>query len=134
MIASVEEYSEDIGVLISNKGMLLKFFIATIIQVTAYFSITFFVYKAMGLSGSSVYEIISLQAILYVTVAFIPTPGSVGTSEIGFALILGHVFQGGMLVYGMLLWRGIVYYLNMIISGLFVFGMSLFNKDESVYS
>lgn len=134
MIESVEEYSDDIGVLIENKLLLLKFVFITVVQLTVYFSITYFIYKALGLTGVPVYDIIALQAILYVAVAFIPTPGSVGSSEIGFALILGHVFSGGLTVYALLLWRGIVYYFNMIISGIFVLVMTRVKNKATVYN
>ncbi len=103
---------------------------ASVLQVTAFFSITFFVYRALGLSGASVYHIITLQALLYMAIAFIPSPGTVGAAEAGFAMLLGSVFSSNIIAVALLLWRGISYYFGLVVCGLFTFYLYLFDKNR----
>lgn len=115
--AFIEEYLEGVNQLKEDLPLTLYMFGLSILQLTAFFSITFFVYRALGLSGISAFRIISLQAMLYMAVSFVPIPGTVGASEAGFALLLGSVFQGHFLAAGLLLWRIITYYFGLVFSG-----------------
>jgi uncharacterized protein (TIRG00374 family) len=114
-----EEYLEGIEALKQDPLLTIYMLGLSILQLTAFFSITFFVYKGLGLSGISAFRIISLQAMLYMAVSFVPIPGTVGASEAGFALLLGSVFHGNFLGAALLLWRVITYYFGLIFSGLF---------------
>lgn len=115
----VEDYNRCIKSFKNDIGLTLKMFLATVVQLTVFFSITYFIYKALGLSGKSILDIIALQALLYMAVSFIPTPGSAGASEAGFVLILQSVFTGNLITAALLLWRGISFYLSLIFCGLF---------------
>lgn len=113
------EYYRSIVMMKEDLKLTFSLFLATIIQLTAFFSITFFVYKALGLEGVSVVDIISLQALLYMAVSFVPIPGTVGASELGFVTLLGSVFTSNLVTVAMLLWRGISYYFGLLFCGLF---------------
>ncbi len=115
----IEEYLEGVNQLKEDLTLTIYMFGLSIIQLTAFFSITFFVYKALGLTGTSAFRIISLQSMLYMAVSFVPIPGTVGASEAGFALLLGSVFHGNFLAAGLLLWRTITYYFGLLFSGVF---------------
>jgi uncharacterized protein (TIRG00374 family) len=119
----IEEYLDGVEELKKDMSLTLYMFLLSILQLTAFFSITFFVYRALGLSGVSAFQIISLQAMLYMAVSFVPIPGTVGASEAGFALLLGGVFHGPFLAAGLLLWRIITYYFGLIFSGVFSLGV-----------
>jgi uncharacterized protein (TIRG00374 family) len=125
----IEEYLEGINQLKEDMPLTLYMFGLSILQLTAFFSITFFVYRALGLTGISAFKIISLQAMLYMAVSFVPIPGTVGASEAGFALLLGSVFQGHFLAAGLLLWRIITYYFGLVFSGAFSLLVYLFEKN-----
>jgi hypothetical protein len=62
--AFVTEYGACIQVYKEDVMLTAKLFLLSALQVTAFFSITFFVYRALGLSGVSLYKIITLQAFL----------------------------------------------------------------------
>lgn len=131
----IEEYLEGVNQLKDDLPLTLYMFGLSIIQLTAFFSITYFVYRALGLTGISAFKIISLQAMLYMAVSFVPIPGTVGASEAGFALLLGSVFQGNFLAAGLLLWRTITYYFGLLFSGLFslvIYLMDNIKKTEVV--
>lgn len=116
----VESYGESLANIISHKREAIQYFILSLIQILFYFAIAWCVYKGFGLTGASVYEIINLQALLYMAVALIPTPGSVGASEVAFALIMGEIFTRAYASMGILMWRGITFYFGLILTGLFV--------------
>lgn len=115
----ISEYEVSINKLKENKLYTVKMFLITFIQLTLFFSITVFIYKALNLHGTGIIEIICLQAFLYMAVSFIPTPGTAGVSEVGFVLILGNVFSPNIVGTALLLWRGISYYFSLVFSGVF---------------
>ncbi len=126
----MEEYEHAIKAYKNDWRFTLNMFLVTIIQLTAFFSITFFIYRALGLSGASMMHIVSLQAMLYMAVAFIPSPGTVGASEVGFALLLGSVFSANLVTVATLLWRGISYYFGLILCGLFTLWLYAFGRKH----
>ncbi|RKD29530.1 lysylphosphatidylglycerol synthase transmembrane domain-containing protein [Thermohalobacter berrensis] len=113
----LNEYKENIEKIRENKLMSIKIGIITIIQLTFYFSITYFVYRALGFNSASLIDIISIQSLLYMAVSFIPTPGNVGVSEGGFYILFGSFFTKNVLLYAIILWRIIIYYFNLLVSG-----------------
>lgn len=125
MNSKIDDYTEHIREMIAMKGLVAPVACLTLIQLTAYFSIGWFVYKALGLTGGSFLSIVTLQALLFVSVAFIPTPGSAGASEYGFYLLFTAIFTQDAIAGGVLLWRGISYYLNLCITGLITLAFSL---------
>ncbi len=106
-------------------------FALSIVQLTAFFSVTYLVYLALGLRGVSYIEIISLQAMVYMAVSFIPSPGTAGASEVGFSLLLGSIFTSHLLAMAILLWRGISYYFGLIFCGLFTLYVYVTDKQRS---
>lgn len=123
-----EEYHEAMGQFHEDITNTLWLFLLSVIQLTAFFSITYLVYLALGLRGVSYMEIISLQAMLYMAVSFIPSPGTAGASEMGFSLLLGSIFSSHLLAMAILLWRGISYYFGLIFCGLFTLYVYLTDK------
>ncbi len=103
-------------------------FFLSVIQLTVFFSVTYLVYLALGLRGASYIDIISLQAMLYMAVSFIPVPGTAGASEIGFSILLGSIFTAHLLTMAILLWRGISYYFGLVFCGLFTLSVHLAEK------
>lgn len=106
----------------------LRLFGLSILQLTFFFSVTYCVYLALGLRGISYLEIISLQAMLYMAVSFIPVPGTAGASEVGFSILLGTVFTSNLLAMAILLWRGISYYFGLVFCGIFTLIIHFLDK------
>ena len=102
----------------NNKSVILKTLATTYIQFIAYYSISYFVYRSFGLSEHNIFEIITMQSILYATVSGIPSPGAVGVSEGGFLAIFKHIYSENMVNSAMLLSRGINFYLFVLISSI----------------
>jgi hypothetical protein len=104
---------------VQNSPMLAgKVFLMTLLQLTAYFAVSWAIYRSFGFSHIGIQRVLALQALLYMAISFIPTPGNAGASEGGFLLIFQLLFTGGTLMPAMLLWRLITYYLNLLFGGL----------------
>lgn len=115
----IDEYSYSIKLFIKNKKALCLSIILTIIQLTVFFSISYCVYKAFNLNGLSIFEVLSLQVFLYMSVSPIPTPGNVGANEVAFLTIFANVFPGNIIGYSVFLYSIYVYYFLVVVCGLF---------------
>ena len=116
----VEDYTSAIDGLKANKWETAGLFLVSAVQILVFFSINYLVYRSLGLSGTSPFLIISLQAILYVAVAFIPTPGAAGGAEAGFALIFGPIYGAVNTSVGLVVWRIITFYFIILFGGIFL--------------
>lgn len=128
----IENYEISIKKMKSNKKVSFQLFALTFIQLTLFFSITYFIYKSFNLNGNSIFEIICLQSFVYMSVSFVPIPGTIGASEMSFLLLLGNVFSKNVIGAAILLWRGISYYFSLIFSGIFVILISVFKKYKPI--
>ena len=115
----IDEYSYSIKLFIKNKKALSLSIILTKIQLTVFFSISYCVYKAFNLNGLSLFEVLSLQVFLYMSVSPIPTPGNVGANEVAFLTIFANVFPGNIIGYSVFLYSIYVYYFLVVVCGLF---------------
>ncbi len=127
-IAQLDEYHECAIYLKNNKIMIIKIFLTTLLQLSLYHSIPYFVFKAFGLQGYSIFTFISLQAVLYISVASLPLPGAMGASEGSFMIIFKLLFPATLLSSAMLISRGISFYLFVIISAVLIFGFIVYDK------
>lgn len=116
----ITEYKNSLMLFLANKRALVQVALYTFIQVTAYFAVTYFVYLSLGLSGATFLQILAVQSILYTAVNIIPTPGNAGASEGIFYLLFGLIFPKNLMISAIILWRLVVFYFNLIISGLIV--------------
>ena len=109
---------------------MIKTLITTVIQLLAYYSVTYWIYLAFGLNSYNIWQILTLQAVLYATVSGIPSPGSVGVSEGGFLGIFKKAFPEATISSAMLLSRGINFYLLILISVIVVMINTLKEKKK----
>ncbi len=104
----------------NNKKLILKIFITTIIQFSIYYSIAYWTYRALGFNGSNIFELTTMQSVLFATVSGIPSPGAVGVSEGAFIEIFRNIYPTNMIKSATLIHRGINFYLFVLISGIVV--------------
>ncbi len=114
--ASMEHYEAAAVYFKTHKKVIGNVMIITFVQRFALFFVTWFVYKAFGLSGTSIYDVVMLQAVVSVSVDMLPLPGGMGISENLFLIIFKGVFAGSLLLPGMVLSRGIAYYVQLLFS------------------
>lgn len=113
-----------------NTPVILKNLITTYIQFIAFYSISYLVYCSFGLSGHNIFQILTMQSLLYATVSGIPSPGAVGVSEGGYMAIFASIFPENLLDGAMLLTRGVNFYLFVAISAVVVILNSMKTKQD----
>lgn len=137
LLNNLKEYKESAIYFKKNKLIVIKILITSLIQMIALNSIPFWIYKSFGLNGYSIINVISIQAVLFITVSALPLPGSVGVSESGFMIMYKTLFPTQLLSSAMLLSRGISFYLCLLISGsiltmIYLLSMIKVNKYQNV--
>ena len=131
----LESYQTSAKYIKEHRILMLKTVLTTAVQMLAYYTVPYWIYLAFGLNNSNIFDILTLQAVLYATVSGIPSPGSVGVSEGGFLGIFRNAFPETVISSAMLLSRGANFYLLILISAIVVV-ISTFrdrkeeNKDE----
>ena len=115
----------------TNKWIVIRTLIFTFVEFIAFYSISYFIYLAFGLNQYNIFELTTMQAVLYGTVSGIPSPGAVGVSEGGYMAIYGKIYSESILSSAMLLTRGINFYLFMIISSIVVIVNDLMDKKSA---
>lgn len=113
----INQYKKGAEYLKINPSILLWVLLERTMQILSRLSVTFAVYKAFGLSGHGLIDIIALQTILALAVESVPIPGSIGAFEAGFLRANKVIFGEDKLLPAMLLSRGISYYVMLLISG-----------------
>ena len=102
----------------NNKKLMLKILLTTLVQFILYYSTTYWTYRALGFNEHNVFEIITMQSVLFATVSGIPSPGAVGVTEASFMQIFKNVYPERIMSSAVLLNRGINFYLFVLISGI----------------
>ena len=115
---SLDDYEQSAKAVKDSPILAGKVFILTLLQLTAFFAVSWAIYHSFGFSHTGIPRILALQALLYMAISFIPTPGNAGASEGGFILVFQLLFSGATLMPAMLLWRLITYYLNLLFGGI----------------
>lgn len=116
----LDSYQTSAKYIKEHRILMLKTVLTTTVQMLAYYTVPYWIYLAFGLNNSNIFDILTLQAVLYATVSGIPSPGSVGVSEGGFLGIFRNAFPETVISSAMLLSRGVNFYLLILISAIVV--------------
>ena len=118
----IDDFHEAVGYINTNKRKVFNVYLISLAHHLCMFSVSYFVYRAFGLSEHSWLDLMTLQALLYVAVSFVPTPGGTIVSETGFYLFFSIYFPSELWFISMILWRLITYYAHIVAgAGLIVF-------------
>lgn len=113
---------------------LIKCFCTSLAQVVVYHSIPYWISLSLGITGQAPWEMIGLQAVLFLSVSSLPLPGAVGLSEGGFLLFFRSVFPTAALSAGMILSRTVSFYLFLLFAGFSVAIHSVSSVKKHAYS
>lgn len=125
----LEEYHNSAKVIINNRGLMIKTFITSALQLISYHSVCYFVYLALGIKHLNYIRITSLQSFLYLSVSILPLPGTVGVNETGFSLLYNPIIAKNYVDSAMLLSRGISFYLIVLITGVILAILAIKKKN-----
>ena len=127
---SLKEYNQGSKFIKNNKKIFIQSLFIVLIQIIIYYTIPYFVYRSFNLIEYSIFKIIFIQAMLFVSASSIPLPGSVGISESAFISIYLAVFGTEKLASATLLNRGINFYLFVLIGFLVTLYSTLKQKKH----
>ena len=100
--ASMDQYHETAAFWASHKRVILNVFLITFVQRCILFTVTYWVYRALGLHSYGILTITILQAVISVSVDMLPLPGGMGISEtlymVMFVPVFGISYYGQMLI------------------------------------
>ncbi len=87
----------------------------------------------IDLSQTNLFDGIFMTAYLNVIIYFAPLPGSVGFSEFFFSYLFQSLFGGySQTIAPQLIWRGVTFYLTLIIGAISVIAFNIGNKDANL--
>ena len=114
-----------------NVPVLLLAFVCSVLELCAFFSISYFVYRAFGLTGTDLITIVAAQSFVLVIASIVPIPGAeIGAEESYYYLFRNFYPEAGQVKIALVIWRLISYYLTLIVG--FAFALHIRRvKDES---
>jgi len=116
--AELESFKEGVDAYKGRKGGILKVFLLQMIQLTFFFSIPFFIFKAVDAGQNEFINIFCSQAILTMITLIVPSPGASGGAEGMSYLFLKHFFSNFGIAPAILIHRTITFYFNIIFGGI----------------
>ncbi len=129
---SLAEYKNAAVVLKSNRMLMLKLFVITLIQRAGLFAVSYLVYRSFGMNEHGFFYVFFLQVSVAVAVDSLPIPGGIGLNELVFIVLYGRMYpdQNDAAV-AMLLTRAFTYYLPLIFTAMVTLLKNLFGKITS---
>lgn len=112
-------YLENNRALSGSRKLGARVYGYTLVQLTALFSVPFFIYKAFHNPGMPVFDMIAAQSFVTMISGYTPLPGATGAAEGSFLVIFQIFFQSGVLRQAMLLWRLLAYYSCILVGAFF---------------
>ncbi len=128
MEKAMADFHASVDLLKNHPARLLKLYLVSCVQVLGLMSITYCIYRSLGMQEMSYLGVITLQFLLYIGASFTPLPGASGAQEEGFDLVFGKVFQNKNGFGAQLMWRFFTYYITLIIGLVAV----IFNSAGSI--
>ncbi len=120
IIAVLEQYRGVFEIVKKDRHIIWKVLLTGLVQWACLFGIQAAVYTGLGLSGFGFVKIILLQAVIQISVGFLPVPGSAGLSE-GMAFLLYQLmYPLNLLGEGVLLGRCFSMYFVIILYGIII--------------
>lgn len=128
IVRGLEKYNNNSEYIKNHKKEFAICILRVFVQIILYHLVPFCVYKSFGLSEYNIFQLFTMQAVLYTTVSGLPLPGAIGISESVFLGIYGVAFGKELLQSAVLLNRGISFYGFVVISLIVVIFNILSNK------
>jgi hypothetical protein len=114
----MENYRQALQFFLKHKRNVFFVLLLTVAQRLAVFSLTYIIYRGMGMEGASWTSVMWLQASVYIGVDMLPVPGAQGITEAMYRRAFRDIFAAGTTA-SLCISRGISFYL-MLVVGLFV--------------
>lgn len=119
MLEEAHYFNNHMKKMLSRPLSFILAFLSSSMRLLAFISVPYFVILSLGLNYNF-FEIIATQLVLFIIFSMAPTPGASGASEAGYMLFFSNYF-GNKITAGLLIWRFLTYYVNLIIGGILTF-------------
>lgn len=115
LLSELDSFYDGFLVMRKNPFLIIKMGMFSIIQLTSYFLIPYFLYRAFHLSGNTITTMIAAEAFVLNITSFVPLPGAAGGAEFSFHNMFGMFFPQNFLNPAILLWRVVTFYLTILV-------------------
>ncbi len=121
MEKELSAFHESFLAMSAHKGVMLRQFLLSLVQLTAFFLVPYFILLSFGVKEMSVGMAVSAQAFVTMVSSFVPLPGAAGGAEFSFHTFFSPLFPDGSSVnLAMLLWRLLTFYLPILAGSVFM--------------
>lgn len=100
--------------LLKSPGQIILQLLASMAEATFIMLVPYMAYRALGLEGHTLLQLLTIAFLLFVSASYAPLPGASGAQEGGFLAFFGSSF-GTLAPVGLLLWRFATYYLCLLV-------------------
>jgi len=107
---NLDQFHNNMVIIKQKKELVIKASIYTILQLTVYFIIPYFIYLSFGMKGAQIGSMIAGTAFVMMLTAIIPSPGAMGGAEGAFFIFFSLFFAPTNIMAAILLWRLITFY------------------------
>ena len=112
---TIEHFHGSLMDLVHHPMHLLAQLVISVVEMSCLMVVPLLVYRAMDLTGTPWYHVLTVSFLLFVSASYTPLPGASGAQEGGFLVYFGSVFTGGTVSVALLVWRFITYYLCLLV-------------------
>lgn len=117
--SELENFYSGFQVMRQNIPMIAKMAGLSILQLTSYFLIPYFIFRAFHLNHATVTSMVAAEAFVLNVTSFVPLPGAAGGAEFSFHSMFGMFFPAGLLNVSILLWRIATFYFPIVVGMIF---------------
>ncbi|MBU3181289.1 lysylphosphatidylglycerol synthase transmembrane domain-containing protein [Clostridium psychrophilum] len=121
---NLDQFHDNMQIAKHSKSLIVKAIIYTILQLTIYFIIPYFIYLSFGMRGANIGSMIAGTAFIMMITAVIPSPGAMGGAEGAFYMCFSLFFAANNIMAAILLWRLITFY------SCIIFGFHALKKNK----
>lgn len=108
-------YQESLRLKGDRKSILIISLI-TLVQLTLYYVIPFFIILSLGVQHVNIIEVTALHVLIVMIISLFPIPGGTGGAEFSFDVIFSlYIHSSIKLILAMILWRIVTYYFGMLL-------------------
>lgn len=122
------EYRNGSEYIRKNPKLLLRNLPVALIKLVALCSIPYFVLLSLGGLGGRWTQMLFIQSLLTASITVVPLPGGTGVGEVSFVLLFSSIFGKDLITAGMLISRGLGFYLGLVVSIIILMATTTFEK------
>lgn len=112
----LREYRRGADLICRAPALLFQVVGLSTVQLACSYAMPYVAYRAFGLTGFSLWEVMALQALCSIAVGYLPLPGSAGAAENVFLRSFLLVFGGTLVAPAMILTRTLNCYLVLAVT------------------